>query len=346
MKKNIPSILLVGVGRWGENHLRVLLRLQANGLCRLAGVYDIDQPRLRYIGKEFDVQTFDNNEQGLEKADAVVIAVPTYDHFVVAAKALSAGKDVLVEKPMTKTLEEALELEKIHSGSSQIFMVGHLFRYNPALDFVKKLLQDREIGNILFLRGRFMGFRFKERDAGILATTAIHFIYLSSYLLDKTPKTVWAKTNYLLDTRYLLDARLDDSCLVRLDYDPEFSLIESDYFTPGKWRTFDIIGTQGAILFDALSQKVELHQKKHMYIGGRFEAYDGSTMCPDIEFQEPLYLELSHFLECVRTRKEPLTGVKDGVDVLRIIEAAYKSSDLGQPVTLETLQTSKKEVVA
>lgn len=336
MRKDIPSILLMGVGRWGENHLRVLLKLQAEGLCHMAGVHDINHQRLHYIGKEFGVRTFSDDQEGLEEADTVDVAVPTYNHFAVAKKALLAGKDVLIEKPLTKTVKEAQELAGIHANSSQVLMVGHLFRYNPALDYVKKLLADREIGNIRFLRGRFMGFRFKERDAGILATTAIHFIYLSNYLMGRIPEAVWAKANYLLDSK------LDDYSIVRLDYGPEFSLIESDYFTPGKWRTFDIIGTQGAIFFDALDQKVELHQKKHMYVGDRFEAYNGSTLRPNIEFQEPLYLELRHFLKCIRQRTEPLTGIKDGIDVLRIIEAAYESSRSDRTVMLETQQTLER----
>lgn len=319
MKKDLPSILLVGVGRWGENHLRVWLRLQTKGLCYLVGVQDNDASRLKYIGKEFGVRTFLDGV-GLEEADAVDVVVPTYNHFAVAKNALLAGKDVLVEKPLTSTLDQAEELNKISKTSSRIVMVGHLFRYNPALDYVKNRLMEKEIGNIRFLRGRFMGFRFKEHDAGIILTTAIHFIYLSNYLMGKTPKAVWAKANYLLDSK------LDDCSIIRLDYGKEFSLIESDCFTPGKWRTFDIIGTQGAIYLDALDQRVELHQKKHILTGGRFEAINGSVLSPNIDFVEPLYLELKHFLDCVRERKKPLTGIEDGIDVLRIIEAAYNSS--------------------
>ncbi len=336
MKKGTPSILLVGVGRWGQNYIRILLKLQAKGLCHLVGVNNNTNDRLlQYIGKEFGVRTLCDDE-GFEEADAIIIAVPTPNHFIVAKKALLAGKDVLIEKPLTKTLEEAQELNKIHASSSQVFMVGHIFRYNPAVDYVKKLLSDREIGNIRFLRGRFMGLRPKEEDAGILATIAIHFIYLSNYLMGRTPKKVRANTSYFLDSK------LEDHCLVRLDYDQEFSLIESDYFTPGKWRTFDIIGTQGAILLDALNQKVELHQKKHVYTGSSFEAHNGNTLHPSIEFQEPLYLELSHFLECIRQRTEPLTGIRDGIDVLRIIEAAYESSRSDQTVTLDTQPTPER----
>ncbi len=318
-EKNIPSILLIGAGWWGGNHLRILLKLQAMKLCRLVGVQANNQDVLHYINREFEVRTF-CNDQGLQEADAVVVATPTHNHFAIAKKVLLAGKDVLIEKPLTQTLEEAYKLREIHANSSQIFMVGHTFRYNPAVDYVKRLLSDREIGNIRFLRGRFMGLRSKEQDAGILATVAIHFIYTSNYFMGRPPKKVWAKTNYFLDSK------LEDHCLVRLDYDPEFSIIESDYFTPGKWRTFDIIGTQGAIFLDTLNQRIELHQKRHIYTERGFEVYDGNTLRPSLEFQEPLYLELSHFLECIRQRTEPLTGIKDSIDVLEIIEAAYESS--------------------
>lgn len=335
MAKKIPSILLIGVGRWGENHLRTWIKLQAKGLCRLVGVHDIDHQRLLSVGKEFNIRIFHDNS-GIDEADAVDVAVPTYNHFSVVKDALLAGKDVLVEKPFTETVVEAQELERITRTSSQILMVGHLFRYNPAVDYVKKLLLDKEIGNVRFIRGRFLGFRFKESDAGILATTAIHFIYLSNYLMGTTPKTVWAKTNCLLDQK------LDDCSIIRLDYDSGFSLIESDYFTPGKTRTLVIVGTQGAILLDALNQKVELHQKKHIFTGGRFEAYNGSVLNSNIEFQEPLYLELKHFLECIENRKKPLTGVSDGIDILRIIEAAYESSRCDKTVMLENQKTTER----
>ena len=150
MGKNIPSILLIGVGWWGGNHLRILLKLQATGLCRLVGVQANNQDVLQYINKEFGVQTF-CDDRGLEEADAVVIATPTHNHFAIAEKALMAGKDVLIEKPLTPTLKEAYKLKEINASSSQILMVGHTFRYNPAVDYVKKLLLDEEIGNIRFL---------------------------------------------------------------------------------------------------------------------------------------------------------------------------------------------------
>ena len=325
--RKIPSILLIGVGRWGQNHLRVWLRLQAQGLCRFAGVWDASAERRRSVAEEFGVRTF-SDESAVPEADAVDIAVPTYNHVEIAKRALEAGRDVMVEKPMTGTVAQAEELARIAGGGGRVCMVGHLFRYNPAVEYVKRAVEEGEIGKIRFLRGRFMGFRFKEHDAGILATTSIHFLYLSNYFIGKRPKAVRARAHYLLDSK------LDDLCTVHLEYGPEFSIIESDYFTPGKWRTFDIIGTQGSILVDVLNQKVELHRKKHVWVGERFETYDGGVHVPTIEFEEPLELELTHFLSAVRDRTEPLTGVGDGLDVLKTIAAAYQSSQQDTTIQL------------
>ena len=323
----VPSVLLVGVGRWGENHLRVWQRLEAEGLCRLVGVYDTEKSRRQSIAEKFGVKTF-SDEGGFASADAVDVVVPTYNHFQVVKKALLAGKDVLVEKSVTATFKEALELQKLQQRSSHILMVGHLFRYNPALDRTMKLLKEGEIGKIRFLRGRFMGFRDKEHDAGVLATTAIHFIYVSNYIVGKFPKTVRA------DADFLLDQKLDDHCLIRLNYGPEFSIIESDYFTPGKYRTFDIIGTRGSIVLDMLNQKVELRREWHVKSGTRFNAYNGGIIPQNFEFEEPLHLELRHFLGCIKSRKRPLTPIEDGIETFKVIEAAYKSVKIDKTIKL------------
>jgi UDP-N-acetylglucosamine 3-dehydrogenase len=315
--------VLVGVGRWGTNHLRVWQRLHSEGLCRLIGVQDSDERRLRDVTREFGVKGFTSLDV-IKEADAVDIVVPTYNHFDVVQKALAAGKHVMVEKPVTETLAQA---KKIKKGKG-VFMVGHLFRYNPATEYVKKLIVEKELGAIRFLRGRFMGFRFPEHDAGVLATTAIHFIYVSNFFMGRSPKSVWARTEHMLGTK------LDDFSLMRLDYGDAFTIIEAEYFTPGKWRTFDVVGTQGAVTADLLNQAVDIHRKRHVRAGERFEAYDGGVVNHRFEFQEPLDLEIHHFLKCIREGSEPDTGLSDGIETLKIIEAAYQSARTGKPVAL------------
>lgn len=325
--RKIPSVLQIGVGEWGIRHLRVWKRLENEGQCRLVGVQANNQERLHAIGKEFDIATF-IDDSGWAEADVIDIVVPTYEHYNIAKRALLAGKDILVEKPFTETVEEAEDLKKISQKSRKIVMVGHLFRYNPAVLKVKELIETGDIGDIRFLRGQFIGFRDKESDTGILATTAMHFVYLANYFVGRFPKTVSARTEYLLDSD------LDDRCLIHLDYVGVSATIESDYFTPGKRRTFDIVGTQGIIVLDALEQKVVIHKKSHVLEDGCFRAHDEGEISVDITFQEPLVLELQYFLDCVQERSEPCTGINDAISVLRIIEAGYKSSRSDNIVTI------------
>lgn len=318
----IPSVLQVGVGYWGKNHLRAWKKLENEGLCKLIGVQGQNQEKLRVIEKEFNVTTY-SDDSGWIKADAIDIVIPTHAHYEVAKKALFAQKDILVEKPLTQTVSESEDLKRICHESGQIVMAGHLFRYNPAVERAKKLIETGEIGDIRFLRGQFMGFRNKEYDAGILATTAIHFIYLANYFVGSSPKAVAARLESLLDPEF------EDRCLIHLEYEGVSATIESDYFSPGKWRTFNIVGTQGIIEMDTLGQKVVVHKKRHVMNDGRFIAVDEGEITLNIPFQEPLILELRHFLDCIGKRNEPRTGIDDAIDALRVVEAGYESSRFG-----------------
>ena len=323
--KNVPAVLQVGAGRWGTNHLRVLLRLRDEGLLRLVGVQESDPARRKALESEFGVKTF-ADDSGLKEADAVDIVVPTYSHYEHAKKALLADKHVMVEKPLAETSAQGLELAALAKKSGKTALVGHIFRHNPAADLARKMIADREIGRVRFMRGRFMGFRYQEHDAGILITTAIHFLYLSDFFHGRPTQAVRARTFHTLGTP------LDDVCAVHLEYGDAFTFVESDYFTPGKWRTFDIIGTQGALFVDLLKQTVSVHRKYHVRGQDRFEAYDGGVIENPLKFQEPLELELRHFLACVRGEAKPLTNFEDGVTVLKTIEAAYQSAKTDRTV--------------
>lgn len=325
--KSVPSVLQVGAGRWGTNHLRVLLRLRDEGLLKLVGVQESDPLRRQSLEKEFGVRTF-ADDSGLKEADAVDIVVPTYGHYEACKKALGAGKHVLVEKPLAETAAQAAELVELAARSGKVALVGHIFRQNPAADLARKMIHDREIGRVRFMRGRFMGFRYQEHDAGILITTAIHFMYLSDFFHGRPAQAVRARNFHTLGTP------LDDVCAMHLEYGDAFTFIESDYFTPGKWRTFDIIGTQGALFVDLLKQTVSVHRKYHVRGQDRYEAYDGGVIEHPLKFQEPLELELRHFLACVRGEERPLTPFQDGLAVLKTIEAAYQSAKTDRTVAV------------
>lgn len=133
-----PKIVLVGVGRFGKNHLRVLKELEKDGLCALYGVVDKNIEILRKLRKNYDVKTTSDLTEFLNNdVDAVDIVTPADIHFELCKKSLSAGKHVFVEKPLTTSYSKAKELIQLAAEKNRILMAGHIFRYNPAVKKIK-----------------------------------------------------------------------------------------------------------------------------------------------------------------------------------------------------------------
>jgi predicted dehydrogenase len=327
-----PEVVLVGAGRWGEKHLRAWIALEARGKCRLIGVIDKNPQRLERIATRYHVSTCTRMDM-VEKAGAVDIVTDTPAHGQLLLRCIELGKHILVEKPMTATLAESARVLDACRNYPRTVMVGHLFRYNAATDWAMTRVSAGDIGRIRFMRGRFMGFRFPERDAGILATSAIHFIYLSDFFSGEYPIKIRAQTHNLLGHD------LDDACHITLTYPSSaFSWIESEYFTPGKWRAFDIVGERGSIRCNLLEQRGMLHTSRHVVDEetGYFRAMTGEV----IEFnpgerKEPLMAELEHFVDCIRTGSPPRTGVSDAAAVLRTIAKCYQSAATRQEIICE-----------
>src|SRR6266700_1889297 len=206
-----PGVVLVGAGRWGEKHLRAWKALEVRGECRLVGVIGRNPQRLEQIATRYDVITSTGMDL-LGEACAVDIVTGTPAHGPLLLRCIDLEKHILVEKPMTATLAEAERVYDACRGYPGIVMVGHLFRYNAAADWAMARVSAGDIGRIRFMRGRFMGFRFPERDCGILATSAIHFIYLSDFFSGEYPVKVRAETHNLLGRD------LDDACHITLTY--------------------------------------------------------------------------------------------------------------------------------
>ena len=330
----LPRIVQVGVGYWGGNHLSKWHHFTRDRLCELVGVVDISEATREAVRGEAGVGVFSTLAECSSSVDfdAVDVVVPTDQHFAVASEALLSHAHVMVEKPITATVDEAVQLQQIAKENGLTLMVGHLFLYNPAVERTLSLIKSGEIGDIRFLKCAFSGFRDKESDAGIIATTMIHFIYLSNYLMGSFPNSVRAESRSLI-------APPDDWARATLSYGtdegPGFSALEVDYFTHEKQRVVEVIGTRGTILLDALHQKVTLHRRRHVLVGDRYRARGDDQAVPqDVEFQEPLALELGHFLECISQGGVPKTGAEEGIETLRIVQAAYESSHTDSPITL------------
>ena len=325
------KVLLLGVGRWGVNHLRLLHSLPVE--LFVVDIHKEHLARARTIGIP-DSHLFNNHHEISAAVDAMVVVTPANTHFELCREFLMAGKDVFVEKPITLRSEEARMLSEIADERQRILQVGHIFRYDPASQWLKDKIQQGEFGGIKILRGNFSGFKRPRHDTGVTFADAIHFIELFNYFMDRSPTRV----NAVL--KDFLGRGMDDASLVTMDYDrvegTTWATVESGYHFPGKFREIMVIGEKLSAVCDynVAQYKIKTFENKLVKAEDGFKAMEGTMRQIEFPPEEPLLLELRAFIESVKTRKPPLADGWSGYEVVRVIEAALKSSKNGQTIEL------------
>jgi UDP-N-acetylglucosamine 3-dehydrogenase len=321
------KILLVGLGRWGERHLRVLTELGVD-----VWVADLNPDRLAWATETFGVDpsraTVDFRS-ALEAVDAVDLVTPADTHLALASECLQTGKDCFVEKPLTRTGAEAGLLAEVVQGTGRLLQVGHIFRFHPVTDVVYRCLAEGRIGQIRYLTGRFAGFKRPRADAGVTQTDALHYFDLFAHLLGRAPSAVTATL------RDYLGRGLDDLAFVTVEYGEVPAFVEAGYFAPGSFRDCLVVGAEGSLAVDFSQWVVTAYRHRHQRHDGRWTALAGEPETLKAPAEEPLRRELVSFLESVGSRRAPAVGVADGLLALRVVEAAQLSSRLGRRVTLD-----------
>ncbi len=317
------KILLLGVGRWGINHLRLLQSLPVELF-----VAEINPERLaqvRTMGIP-ETQVFKNYRDISAQMDAMVVVTPADTHFELCHEFLEAGKDVFVEKPITLRSQEARILSELSDQRQCILQVGHIFRYDPASQWLRNMIQQGAFGRIKILRGNFSGFKRPRHDTGVTFADAIHFIELFNYLMGQSPKRV---TAVLKD---FLGRGMDDASFVMMDYDgaegTTLATVESGYYFPGKFREVTVIGEELSAVCDynVAQYKIKTFENKFVKADGNFKAIEGIMRQIEFPPEEPLLLELRSFVESIKTRKPPLANGWSGYEAICVIEAVQESA--------------------
>ena len=188
-------LLLVGLGRWGKNHLKALKKL-TNELY----VVDADPNQLK-AGQEFSIppdHLSTDYHDFIDRVDGVDIVTPADNHLSIGKDCFERKKDVFVEKPISLTTEEAKEMIRMAREKEVILQVGHIYRYHPATRKIEEILEEGRLGTVQYAYGHFMGFKRPRTDVGVTQTDAIHYFDLFNYLFDEPPQAVTAVVkNYL-----------------------------------------------------------------------------------------------------------------------------------------------------
>lgn len=321
-------VLLIGLGRWGEKHMRVLTELGVE-----LWVADVAEERRAFaikagVARERAVADY---REALPHVEAVDLVTPADTHLAVAGDCLRASRHCFVEKPLTLTVAEGRELAALVASTGRVLQVGHIFRFHPVTVALRERLAAGGVGAVRYCTGRFAGFKRPRTDVGVTQTDAIHYFDLFAHLLGVAATAVTATV------RDQLGRGMDDLSFCAVEYGAVPAFIEAGYFAPGTYRDCVVVGERATLAADFGSGEVAVHDNRHVQSASGWQAPEGKVEHFKATGPEPLRRELELFLESAREGGAPPVDVTAGLAALRVVEAAHRSSALGRRVTLAEL---------
>ena len=329
------TIAQAGVGYWGPNLLRNLVM---NKRCSVHTVVDPSVDRQQYVKSIYPktevTGDFDEICQNPE-IDAVIISTPVATHYELAVKALKAGKHVLVEKPLARSVREVEEIGEAASKSGRVAMVGHTFLFNAAVRFIKDLIDSEELGEIRYIYSQRLNLGRIRSDVDALWNFAPHDISIIQYWLgDPVPASI-VKSGVAY-----VQENIDDVVFLNLIYPNRvMANIHVSWLDPHRVRSMVVVGSKRMVAYDDVAEnKVAIFDKgidikaalgENMdYDNQHFRVFNhrsGDVLLPKINFVEPLKMEIDHFLDCIENGAACIAGIEHAKKVVGILEKASNS---------------------
>lgn len=341
MSRSPVQIGIIGSGYWGPKLIRNFHELES---ADVAIVADLDETRLQGVRQTFPAvrTTTDYRELWGGHVDAVVIATPVSTHFSIAKQALDHGKHVLVEKPLADSVSGASQLVDAARLGDLRLMVGHVFEYNPAVERLRDLVQNGDLGEILYIDAVRATLGLFQRDINVIWDLAPHDFSVLKFILGTDPISVSARGESYVrkgihDVAYIT-ANFPNSIQAH---------IRVSWLEPRKQRHMTIVGSKKMVVYD----DVEPVEKLKIYdVGVEFEPGDplgagqlryryGDIVSPRLPQIEPLQAECRHFVQSIITGSDPRSSGQVGLDVVRMLEMADTSlqgDGIAHPLLIDT----------
>jgi len=337
------SVGLVGLGYWGPNIARNLLRspnAELRWLCDLSTElherHRSGFPKVRFTTELDDLL-------GDDTLDAIVIASPVPTHHSLGMRALHAGKHTFIEKPLALTSADAAELVAAAEERDLRLMVGHLLEYHPAVLRMRDLIETGELGDVLYAYSNRLNLGQFRRDENALWSLGVHDVATLMFLLGDTPVEVGARgQSYLHDG--VEDVVFGDMTFAG----GTMAHIHLSWLDPHKVRRLTVVGSQQMAVFDDMEaeRKLTIYDKgftRGAEGSGSWGEYvskrEGDIHIPRLPADEPLRLEVEHFLECITSGRTPRSDGRDGLRVVQVLEGMQRSLEGGGvPVALEQVR--------
>lgn len=319
---------VVGYGYWGPHLARNLSRLPMSQVTHIA---DLSPERRREARSEHpSARVIDGLDAVLNSdVDAVVVATPIRTHYPVARAALECGKHVLVEKPLADSVAHAEALATLARERGLVLMVGHTFMYSPAVEELRRLVQSGALGRVYYVDAVRSNLGIFQKDINVVWDLAPHDISILSYVFGTAPLRVSAHGGAYVQRR------VSDVAQLTLEYpDGMLALVHLSWLSPSKVRRFTVVGDRQMAVYDDVetTDKIRVYNRgidvpDHTTTFGEFQlSYRyGDIVSPYLHLCEPLAAECGHFAEAILSGNAPRSDARDGLRVVRVLEAADAS---------------------
>lgn len=328
MKKPI-NFGFIGCGYWGPNLIRNFRALPG---CRAKLVCDRDESRLKHMQTLFpEIETTTESAQLINDPalEAIVIATPVKYHYPLAKASLLAGKHTFIEKPMASTSAECEELIEIAQRNGLILMIGHTFIYSSSVAKIVEIVKAGDLGEIRYINSRRLNLGLFQKDINVTWDLAPHDISIILEILGEPPVELNCQGN-----AHVTPGVEDVTNLSLTFRHQRFATIQSSWLEPRKVREMTIVGTRRMIVYDdlAANEKIRIYDVRvsrpahyDTFAEFHYSYHYGDSYIPFIKQEEPLKAECQHFLDCIDKGTQPLTGGREGLAMVRILEAASQS---------------------
>jgi predicted dehydrogenase len=333
----MTGIGLVGAGKWGGNWLRTLA---GQPDVHLRWCCDLNESLLARVRQQHpDVSTTTTFDDLLRDpaTEGVVLATIAPTHFPLARKALLAGKHVLVEKPMTLTTADAVDLTRLAGRHDRVLMVGHLMEYHPAVPAIRRLIEAGELGEVRRIECRRANHGTLRSDENVWWSFAPHDVSIALRLMGDWPEAVGC------DGQCVVQPGIEDVAGATLRFPGgRVTRIDVSWHDPAKIREFKVYGTRKWVVFDDLApwdRKVVVQDRGFdlnpaAALPRRVTMRQGEAAPLALDVAEPLALEARHFVECIRQGARPLSDGHAGAAVVSVLEYGQRSLELGREVSI------------
>lgn len=320
---------IIGLGYWGPNLVRCFAALDN---ARVTMICDRDERQLERVRKQFpEIATTSNHQDvlGGGQVDAVVIATPTRSHYMLASEALRAGLHTFVEKPLATSTVECQELIDLAEHNDRVLFVGHVFLYSAPVAKLRQLVLNGELGDLCYISSKRLNLGPVRQDVNALWDLAPHDISIILELMGELPESVsCAGLDYL-------KPNVHDVCSMNMHFaDKRMGIVHVSWLDPHKRREMTVVGSKKMAVYNDLEplEKIKVYDigveaPSYANSFGEFQySYRyGDTYSPRINEVEPLKAECRAFVESIVSGEPPRTDGRNGMDVVKVIEAADRS---------------------